>query len=117
MRYFGLDGDNIGRYIELLLIQNKVVETKKFSEKIVQALEDIKKEVIKRSGDIIFCSGDSILFSGDFDNKFAEKILADFHRKTGRTASMGIGINMAKTYLGLKLAKAKGGNRFIEYIL
>ena len=63
----------------------------------------------------IFCSGDSILFCGNFDNDFADKTLKEFYQRTGRTASMGIGSNMAKTYLGLKLAKAKGGNQFVDY--
>lgn len=115
MKYFGLDGDSIGRQIELLLIQNKVEEVKNFSRNIEQALENIKKKVIEKKGEIIFCSGDSILFCGEFDNNFAIKTLQEFQRQTGRTASMGIGSNMAKTYLGLKLAKAKGGNQYVDY--
>ncbi len=115
MKYFGLDGDSIGRHIELLLIQNKVHEVKEFSENIVKSLEKIKNEVLLNEGDIIFCSGDSILFCGSFDSNFSNKILQEFYEQTGRTASMGIGSNMAKTYLGLKLAKAKGGNQFVDY--
>ncbi len=115
MRYFGLDGDSIGRQIELLLIQNKVEDVKKFSNSIVKALDKIYTDVIKGKGEVIFCSGDSILFYGDFENEFVEKILTEFRSTTGKSASIGIGNNVSKTYLGLKLAKAKGGNQIVEY--
>ncbi len=110
-----MDGDNIGRVIESLLITNKVDEVEKFSNKITYALEVIKNDIIRDGGKVIFYGGDSILFFGEFDEFYGEKILKTFNKLTNRTASMGIGKNTANTYLGLKIAKSKGGNQAINY--
>ena len=116
-KYVGLDGDSIGRVIESLLIKNKVKEVVIFSQKIEEALNLIKNEVLDHGGEVLFCTGDSILFYGYFDIDFCNKILFKFREKTGRTASIGIGNATAETYLGLKLAKSQGGNKAIEYLL
>lgn len=108
--YVGLDGDSIGRVIESLLIKNRPKEVIVFSKKIVSALESIRLDVINRNGNILFCSGDSILFYGEFDIEFCNFILKKFKDETGRTASIGIGRTTAEAYLGLKLAKSRGGD-------
>jgi len=108
--YIGLDGDSIGRVIESLLIKNEPKEVVIFSKKIVSALESIRLEVLELNGDVLFCSGDSILIYGNFEMEFCNSILAKFKNETGRTASIGIGRTTAEAYLGLKLAKSKGGN-------
>ena len=113
--YIGLDGDSIGRAIEEYLITNQIDRLKEFSRLIVDALEMIKEEALKKGGDIIFCSGDSILFSGDFTIEFAEMARLTFNNKTKKTASVGIGFTTAETYLGLKLAKSRGGNQVVFY--
>lgn len=113
--YIGLDGDSIGRVIEEYLITNQIEKLKIFSRLIVEALEMIKVEAKKKDGDIIFCSGDSILFHGDFTMEFAEMSRQIFNNKTNKTASIGVGYTTAETYLGLKLAKSRGGNQVVFY--
>ena len=113
--YIGLDGDSIGRVIEEYLITNQIDNLKGFSNLIVEALEMIKVEAEEKNGDIIFCSGDSILFSGDFTLEFAEQARLIFNNNTKRTASVGVGYTTAETYLGLKLAKSRGGNQVVFY--
>ncbi|MEZ5038495.1 MAG: mCpol domain-containing protein [Saprospiraceae bacterium] len=115
MLYFGLDGDSIGRIIESYLIENNVEELEQFSKKIVKAIEEIKTLVETMDGKVIFCTGDSILFYGEIDPSFGEVIVRIFKEKTNRTASVGIGKTTAFTYLGLKLAKSKGGNQVVYY--
>jgi hypothetical protein len=113
--YVGLDGDSIGRVIESLLIKNSPKEVVVFSQKIILALEMIKKRVTEREGEVLFCSGDSILFYGEFDVDFCKSILEDFRTLTGRTASIGMGRTTSETYLGMKLAKSRGGNNVEFY--
>ena len=114
-KFVGLDGDSIGRVIESLLIKNKIKEVMEFSEMIQQALDLIKEKVISRGGKVLFCTGDSILFYGDFNVEFCNWMLKEFKKRTGRTASVGIGEKTAETYLGLKLAKSQGGDKVVEY--
>lgn len=115
MLYFGLDGDSIGRIVESYLIENNVSELENFSKKIVDAIETIRNKAEAKGGKVIFCTGDSILFYGEIEASFGEEMVDVFQEKTNRTASVGIGINTANTYLGLKLAKSKGGNQVIYY--
>lgn len=113
--YIGLDGDSIGREIERNIINNNLQELRIFSYCITNAIEKIRNLVESKSGDVIFCGGDSILFSGRFDEKFAQNIIDIFSNETKRTASVGIGNSPHETYLGLKLAKSYGGNRFVYF--
>lgn len=115
MNYIGLDGDSIGRFIESLLIENNIDGLKEFTESITTALQRIENQVEKDDGKVIFSGGDSILFYGNFDLDYAKNILIQFNSDTGRTASVGIGDTPSDTYLGLKLAKARGGNKAIDY--
>lgn len=115
--YIGLDGDSIGRVIEEYLITNQVQKMKEFSNLIISALEQIKEQAIILGGEVIFCSGDSILVSGNFDQSFAEFARKKFQEITQRTASVGVGYSTANTYLGLKLAKSRGGNQVVFYNL
>ncbi len=114
-RVYGIDGDKVGARIEALLIQNSLEEIRAFSQRVTEAMEEIKRCIKSEQGDIIFCSGDSILFLGDFEEEWCKQILQRFAELTGCTASMGIGENPQAAYLGLKLAKANGGGTLIYY--
>lgn len=113
--YFGLDGDSIGRQVVAFFIANQVDELKEFSRNIEEALHVIKDAAKSRGGEIIYCTGDSILFCGEIDPSFGNEIVDIFLNLTKKKASVGIGTNLTNAYLGLTLAKAQGGNRSILY--
>ncbi|MEZ4995765.1 MAG: mCpol domain-containing protein [Saprospiraceae bacterium] len=115
MLYFGLDGDGIGRIVESMMIENNLEELKDFSIMVVKAIEAIRDLAIDKGASIVFCTGDSILFYGNIDPSFGKEIVEMFRETTGRTASVGIGEKISATYLGLKLAKSKGGNQVIFF--
>ncbi|WP_020534936.1 mCpol domain-containing protein [Lewinella cohaerens] len=115
--YVGLDGDSIGRVIESFLITNNEEAVQEFSNRIVEVLNIIRDQVLLKDGKVLFCSGDSILFFGDFDFTYINDIRELFSERTGRTASIGMGYTLAETYLGLKLAKSKGGDQIVHYVL
>lgn len=115
MKYIGLDGDSIGKHIERILIEEDVDELEEFSLSVKNALSEIEKVVNQKKGKVIFSGGDSILFRGDFDIEFTENILDIFHKKTGKTASIGLGESTSEAYLGLKIAKSKGGNQVFDF--
>jgi len=115
MKFYGFDGDRIGKRIETLLIKGEIIDIGKFSNDISTALERISETIVQQGGKVIFCGGDSIMFQGQFENTFCEELLALFLKLTGCTASMGIGASSTDAYLALKLAKAEGGGKMVYY--
>ena len=114
LKFYGLDGDKIGRVIETYIVKDDVDTLSTFSRNVSMALEAIRADVLQNKGVVIFCAGDSILFQGQFDVDWCEQILRDFVSITGRTASLGVGDTMVAAYLALKLAKARGGGMVLQ---
>lgn len=114
-KLYGIDGDKVGALIDAYFIRSEIHAIEEFSAKVAFAMEEIQKEVVQASGTIVFCAGDSILFWGDFEHSWCEKLLNIFLRITERTASMGVGNSATEAYLGLKLAKADGGGKIVHY--
>lgn len=116
-KFYGMDGDKVGALIDAYFIKNEVHAMEELSVKVMDAMEAIRKEVLRAGGKVIFCAGDSILFQGNFDSDWCEKLLNIFLQITGRTSSMGIGDSATEAYLGLKLAKSYGGGKAVNYHL
>lgn len=116
-KVYGIDGDKIGGIIDAHFIRNEINALNTFSATVASAMEEIKNTVVESNGIVIFCAGDSILFLGDFERAWCEKILDIFLKRTERTASMGVGDTATEAYLALKLAKADGGGKVVYYSL
>lgn len=114
-KVYGLDGDKVGGAIDAYFIRNEISAMSSFSAKVASAMDEIRSTVVQDHGMVIFCAGDSILFQGNFEDHWCEKILNLFLTITGRTASMGVGYTATEAYLALKLAKADGGGRITHY--
>ncbi len=112
---YGIDGDKVGGLIDALFIRNEINAMSVFSAKVASAMDEIRNAVIQGKGSVVFCAGDSILFQGNFEEHWCEKILHLFLTMTGLTASMGVGNTATEAYLALKLAKADGGGRVIHF--
>ena len=113
--YIGLDGDSIGREVERLIISNEEEKLQMFSYKITETINDLSAYLIEKGINIIFAGGDSILAYGEINEILITELLDMFEKKTKKTVSIGIGKTLSDVYLGLKLAKANGGNQFINY--
>ncbi len=115
VKFYGLDGDKIGSIIEFYIIKNDMDALSLFSNMVSRVLAEIREAILQNSGMVIFCAGDSILFNGQFDDAWCEKMLEKFVLATGRTASLGVGDSSTTAYLALKLAKAMGGGRVLQF--
>ena len=114
-KYFGVDGDGIGRTIERYVLQGKQSQLTHFSNCVKEVIALIRDKVLAGGGTVIFDGGDSILFKGDFDLNFIREILELFEQYTGNTSSIGTGESMLQAYLGLKMAKSIGGNKIVHF--
>lgn len=116
-KIYGIDGDKVGGAIDAYFIRNDINALGVFSAKVASAMEKIRSAVIQGNGTVVFCAGDSILFKGNFEDFWCEKILNLFLSGTGCTASMGVGYTATEAYLALKLAKSDGGGKIVHYVL
>jgi hypothetical protein len=115
MMYFGLDGDNIGVYLEEGLSNNRGDKLKRLSNIVSKTIKDISSEAKKKfAAEIIFDSGDGLLFKAPFSEKLLKFIKETFDNKIQfSTCSVGYGPSIHEAYLALKLAKSKPGKNSV----
>jgi hypothetical protein len=114
--YAFFDGDDIGKKIEIMLLENRVFEAIDFSEKIKTAIShlyDIAQD--QDNVDVIICGGDDFLVEIQDDSTdvsvFFDKIKTDFFVITGNTLSCGIGETVKESVMNLYFAKLYGKNQ------
>jgi minimal CRISPR polymerase domain len=113
--FYGLDGDNIEKFMEAYLIKEEINALSNFSLQVTSALEEIRQKVASGGGQVLYCAGDNITFRGLFSDDWCEEVINLFRIRTGCTASMGIGDTALEFYLALKLAKSVGGGCVVRY--
>jgi len=106
--YFAIDGDDIGRHLETLVVSNNIKEVKLFSTKVKHALSILEKLLLENKCEIIFSAGDSILASSK--NKINIDNIPLIQGKI--SFSMGVGKSAEQALLALKRAKALGKRRY-----
>lgn len=107
-QFFGLDGDKTGSQLENLLLNNSSEnKIKKFSKKIAEAVKGIEKYIkSKPDSEVIFASGDDILFKGSFTGEELEHMKKFYEEKTGgETCSIAYGSSVREVLLAMKMAK------------
>ena len=113
--YLALDGDDIGRRLELHMLTENESELKKFSATFEEVLSRLMENILQdRDVVILLQGGDSILIGvprAKID-MVVEKVRAAVYG-SGFTFSGGYGSTMRESYLALKLAKATGKNRIL----
>ena len=114
--YIAIDGDNVGRKIEYLIVTNQPEKLALFSKNYHKAMIWLKETLESNlNAEVVFSGGDSLLA---FSQKIQmppfndlEILKSKFSEKSETTLSIGIGGTLRQAYFALKLAKAKGRNR------
>ncbi len=110
--YFGVDGDDTGRELERLFQGDSEQEAfSRFSESIDKAMKSVAKSVRKPpiSGEVLFCSGDDLLFRGRYNAAAIDGLRTLYSRVSGQTCCIGFGRTPKDAYVALKIAKASPG--------
>jgi hypothetical protein len=115
--YFGLDGDDTGRRLEELFQAASADRAfRSFSKMIDAARKQIADRLAKPplSGEVLFCSGDDILFKAAYVPEAIEELRSMYQQRTsGLTCSVGYGKTPREAYVALKMAKASPGKNCI----
>ena len=119
--YIAIDGDDVGRRIERLIVNNQTHQLSKFSTQYEYAMDWLEKILESNlKTQTIFKGGDSLFAICSEKQPFAiksslEALRKDFYNLSKMTLSMGIGSSPREAYFALKLAKAQGKNRIILF--
>lgn len=107
MYYYAIDGDDVGRHLEALILSEDVAAVRTYSQIVETAVRLIRGRLLDQGCSIIFCAGDSILAE-------APALLPKEVTPTsvgGISFSIGIGRTCADALLALKRAKGLGRGR------
>lgn len=117
--YIAIDGDDVGRSIERLVLLNDGQGLSDFSAKYRCAIRWLTSVLIDSlQGTALLSDGDSILIEVHTPSYSADRLAAlskEFVQLSGHTVSIGIGDTMRRAYLALKLAKLSGKNQIRHY--
>jgi hypothetical protein len=108
--FVAFDGDSIGRRLELYLLQNRELDVKVFSAAVTNAIQDIGRLLQVNGGEVIICSGDSVLAKFPKGENVSELIAhceEIFQNETGSSISSGSADDLRGVLLALKIAKGK----------
>lgn len=112
--YLAIDGDDVGRAVERLIVLASAQEVSAFSRQVSDAMETIVLRIQALGAIVVMQGGDSILA------ELAELPLEDLEQlirvePPAVTFSAGIGQTMSEAFLALKLAKAAGKHRCVKW--
>ena len=105
--YYAVDGDDIGKKLELLLLNNDIESVAIFSKKVTDQISVIRHFFLENDAEVIFSTGDGVL-------AFSDRVIDVnrlIHASIGITFSIGIGSTAANALLALKKAKGLGKAR------
>lgn len=112
--YFAADGDDVGHYLEYLMLRNESAKIFEFSKLFHKAMLWLENELIESfEAEIIFTGGDNVLArikKTEHIINLIEKVRIEFQIKAGSTLSIGLGSTPREAYFALKLAKTSGKN-------
>lgn len=112
--YVGVDGDNVGRRLEALIGHGDEAGARSLAIAVEARLRSFAEHVETAGGRLVFCAGDSLLAWVPLDAA-REICRVAASACDGLVFSGGLGPEMMHAMLALKLAKAQGRGRYIEW--
>ena len=109
--FLALDGDDVGRRLELCMLTNDLEALREFSSSFDSAMRALVQSACSIDGvELVLFGGDSVMLRVRSD--VLQEVLSLARRTTGRfTFSGGYAPSMREAYLALKLAKSSGKDR------
>jgi hypothetical protein len=113
MLYVAVDGDNIGQLLSQRIYKtNSDAEVARFSALVTDKLAQVEKWVIQNQGEVLFCTGDSILFK--IPEVLLDEALHDL-KSEYFTVSVGVGHTLIEAHWALNVAKSLGKARIVHF--
>lgn len=113
MFFYAIDGDDIGRHIEKLILSDNLEDIQAYARTVSNHVGVIVSTLEAHSGTIIFAAGDSVLATCDL---YIPLDKLPLRGNDEITFSAGVGRSMTSAWIALKRAKGLGRDR-IEQLL
>ncbi|EGR1345560.1 mCpol domain-containing protein [Vibrio parahaemolyticus] len=108
MNYFyAIDGDDIGKQLEIALFNDDIEKAKALSLNVEHALKVINRYFVDKGATTIFLGGDSVLL----ESNMLMELPTEYLLIENISFSMGVGNSPSMAVLALKKAKGLGKNR------
>lgn len=115
--FLAIDGDDIGRHLEVYVITENKNKLRELSQEFENLINELFNQIKKNpSIKVLLHGGDSILLEMPRSEiETTVNLIRTTSRGTSFTFSGGYGKTMRDAYLALKLAKATGKNKIIPF--
>ena len=104
--YISIDGNDIGKRLEGLILSDNLEELQTFSSRITFLVDTIEKYIIKQGGKCFLSGGDNILAFLPEEKVHETVKYVNSLKKEEISFSIGIGDDVIDAYLALKYAKS-----------
>jgi GTP cyclohydrolase III len=103
--FVALDGDQVGRRIEQLIISAKLSELSSYSKSVLDAIKTLESILLKAGGQVYMTGGDNLLAEVTDIDLFLSNFIS-IRDELVCSFCVGIGTDPIKAYLALKFAKS-----------
>ncbi len=109
--YIAIDGNSIGKFIEKLILSNRLAELSEFSNQMNSTIQYLCNAIESRNGNVYMAGGDNILAEIQESHIYEIiNIVKEINNTNAYKFSVGISENLIDTYLALKYAKSSREN-------
>ncbi len=103
--FVALDGDQVGRRIEQLILSGKLSELSSYSKSVLDAIKTLESILLKAGGQVYMTGGDNLLAEVSNIDLFLSNFIS-IRDELVCSFCVGIGTDHIKAYLALKFAKS-----------
>jgi GTP cyclohydrolase III len=111
--FVALDGDQVGRRIEQLILSAKLSELSSYSQSVVDAIKTLESILLKAGGKVYMTGGDNLLAEVTDINFFLSNFIS-IRDELVCSFCVGIGTDPIKAYLALKFAKSCASRTIVQ---
>ncbi len=109
--YYSFDGDQVGRRIQTLILENDVPGLVQLSREVTACVADLRERLLALGCEVLFAAGDSVMAIGPPDVPI-ERVPVHVN---GLTFSVGIGLTPREALIALARAKTSGRGQTVRY--
>jgi GTP cyclohydrolase III len=103
--FVALDGDQVGRRIEKLILSAKLSELSSYSKSVLDAIKTLESILLKAGGQVYITGGDNLLAEVTDIDLFLSNFIS-LRDELVCSFCVGIGKDSIEAYLALKFAKS-----------